>query len=273
MAKSISASSCPDAFYEMVSNAPILPHSEVFNTYGEKLTNAQLLVRYGFALDNNENDCITWDWDDLWTFAAITLDDKPRGTSESSGRLDDVMQLYSQAISLWPSESSAWDETDFVFNPKTTTAINAITKWDDFGGSPKRHTDQTADAVVLYLNGDGRISHHLWLYCAVLGHQRAMCAIDGGVEEIVEQLRELAALLMHIEKEMALEGSSSDDSAPRQQGGEWRRQLFCYPRTPILEVASQTIRTVLCLCHSRSKRIGKGDLWNAFEMGEELDVS
>ncbi|KIM74665.1 hypothetical protein PILCRDRAFT_698083 [Piloderma croceum F 1598] len=275
MAKSISATSRPDGSYEMVSNAPILPHSEIFNTYGEKLTNAQLLVRYGFALDSNENDCITWDWGDLWTFAAAILDDEPRDTSESSGRPDDVMQLYSQAINLWPSESRAWDETGFVFNPETAT--NAIIKGGGRGGSPQRRSDQAADAdaVVLCLNGDGRISHHLWLYCAVLGHQRVMCAIDGGVEEIVGQLREIAALLMQIEKEMALEGSSSDDSdrnygAARQRGGEWR-QLICYPPTPILEVASQTVRTVLCLCRSRSKRIGKGDLWNAFEIGEELD--
>lgn len=275
MAKSISATSRPDGFYEMVSNAPILPHSEVFNTYGEKLTNAQLLVRYGFALDSNENDCITWDWDDLWTFAATILYDEPRDTSESSGCVDDVMQLYSQAINLWPSESWVWDETSVVFNPEPATAANAIIKGGGWGGSPKRHTDQAADAIVLCLNDDGRISHHLWLYCAVLGHQ--CVAIDGGVEEIVGQLREIAALLMQIEKEIALEGSSSDDSdrdygAARQQGGA-RRQPFCYPPTPILEVASQTIRTVLCLCHSRSQRIGKGDLWTAFEIGEELDVS
>ncbi|KAF9077619.1 hypothetical protein BDP27DRAFT_480769 [Rhodocollybia butyracea] len=54
--------------YEMVSNANISPHSEVFNTYGETLTNAQLIAQYGFSLDVNENDRITWQFDDLVKF-------------------------------------------------------------------------------------------------------------------------------------------------------------------------------------------------------------
>lgn len=49
-----------DTFYEMVSNAEIPPNSEIFNTYGETLTNAQLLNHYGFILDINENDRLLW---------------------------------------------------------------------------------------------------------------------------------------------------------------------------------------------------------------------
>lgn len=49
----------------MVSNIPIPPHSEVFNTYGDILTNAQLLTRYGFTLDANENDNLTWTIDEV----------------------------------------------------------------------------------------------------------------------------------------------------------------------------------------------------------------
>lgn len=44
----------------MVSNAGIPPNSEIFNTYGETLTNAQLLNQYGFILDINENDRLQW---------------------------------------------------------------------------------------------------------------------------------------------------------------------------------------------------------------------
>lgn len=44
----------------MVSDIGIAPNSEVFNTFGETLTNAQLLNQYGFVLDVNENDRFEW---------------------------------------------------------------------------------------------------------------------------------------------------------------------------------------------------------------------
>jgi len=54
-----------DLYYEMVSNAGVPPHSEIFNTYGEDLTNAQLLTQYGFVLDINENDRLCWTMDEI----------------------------------------------------------------------------------------------------------------------------------------------------------------------------------------------------------------
>lgn len=50
---------------EIVSNAPIFAGEQVFNTYGENLTNAQLLVQYGFIIDGNENDCVSWEVEEL----------------------------------------------------------------------------------------------------------------------------------------------------------------------------------------------------------------
>lgn len=46
---------------DMVANAAIPPHTEVFNVYNDRLTNAQLLTHYGFILDSNENDVIAWE--------------------------------------------------------------------------------------------------------------------------------------------------------------------------------------------------------------------
>ena len=46
----------------MVSNAYISPYAEIFNTYGEDLSNAQLLARYGFALaEGNDGDVVSWE--------------------------------------------------------------------------------------------------------------------------------------------------------------------------------------------------------------------
>ena len=54
---------------DMVTNESVPPFSEIFNTYGEHLSNAQLLVRYGFLLDDNENDTISWNAQGLYHFA------------------------------------------------------------------------------------------------------------------------------------------------------------------------------------------------------------
>lgn len=58
---------------EMMANASVPPFTEVFNTYGEYLTNAQLLVRYGFALDGNDNDIISWGLRELLHFASVIM--------------------------------------------------------------------------------------------------------------------------------------------------------------------------------------------------------
>jgi hypothetical protein len=266
----ISRHEVADGMYEMVSNAPILPHSEVFNTYGEKLTNAQLLLRYGFSLDSNENDCITWEWNDLWTFAATALDGEPGGISRADlprlESVDDIMHLYTRAVDLWSSESSAWGETGLVYTP---TALTAVTNRDYIGGNPKGYTDGT----VLRLNADGRISHHLWLYCAMLAYRRVVSATDATVEEVIKQLRDVGSLLTQFES--SFEESDDSDDGAAHGGSALRkrlRQLFCSPQDPILQIATQTIRTILSLCRSRSKHIGNRNL-SALDIGEEFDVS
>lgn len=40
----------------MVMNASVPSGSEIFNSYGQNLSNSELLVQYGFVLDVNEND-------------------------------------------------------------------------------------------------------------------------------------------------------------------------------------------------------------------------
>lgn len=52
--------------YEMVVNAPVPPFSEVYNTYGESLSNAELLCQHGFVLDANEHDSLTWTSDEVF---------------------------------------------------------------------------------------------------------------------------------------------------------------------------------------------------------------
>ncbi|KAH9850325.1 SET domain-containing protein [Lenzites betulinus] len=55
------ASQYPDTV-DMVTVGSIAPGAEVFNTYGSDLGNAQLLARYGFALEGGDTDAITVGW-------------------------------------------------------------------------------------------------------------------------------------------------------------------------------------------------------------------
>ncbi|KAJ6495618.1 hypothetical protein C8R47DRAFT_1115746 [Mycena vitilis] len=49
----------------MVSKLAIPPNSEVSNSYGETLSNAELLVQYDLILDDSDNDHLTWTIDKL----------------------------------------------------------------------------------------------------------------------------------------------------------------------------------------------------------------
>ena len=75
-----------DGYYEMISNAPILPESEVFNTYGEKLGNAELLARYGFSVEGNEHDRISWEVDEV------------------EGKSERIMELWGGVVERWSEE-------------------------------------------------------------------------------------------------------------------------------------------------------------------------
>ncbi|GLB37822.1 putative saccharomyces cerevisiae YBR030w [Lyophyllum shimeji] len=127
-----------DSYYEMVSNAPISPHEEVFNTYGETLTNTQLLAQYGFVLDVNENDCLHWDFQEVYTCCAAFA-----GVSISS-------RLEVESV--------------------RSAAIQSVAR--------QRALERIADSSLVYLHADmsdsslcvdadGRISHQLWILLAL----------------------------------------------------------------------------------------------------------
>ncbi|KAJ7464726.1 hypothetical protein B0H11DRAFT_2050948 [Mycena galericulata] len=117
-------------FYEMVSNLAIPPNSEVFNTYGETLSNAELLVQYGFILDVNENDRLIWTFAELAQFSENYL--------PSSYNLSQFRSLL--------------------------TAVESL-PWDNISQSDLVHLDHTH---AFCLNGDATISHGLWLFFALL---------------------------------------------------------------------------------------------------------
>ncbi|KAJ3747324.1 hypothetical protein DFH05DRAFT_799461 [Lentinula detonsa] len=123
-----------DDTYDMVSNATISPHSEVFNTYGETTSNAQLLAQYGFSLDVNENDSISWDFDDLINF--LEAGSQARDLSASLGL---PWNILSDSF-----DEDVFSESELVFKP--------------------------SDAAFC-INCEGKISWQLWL--VIVSHKCA----------------------------------------------------------------------------------------------------
>jgi SET domain-containing protein 6 len=120
-----------DLYYEMVSNAGIPPHSEIFNTYGEDLTNAQLLTQYGFVLDINENDCLCWTMDGILQIIS------PGESAE---------KVWRHVAGVWPQISEdhpLYDTSQLTYYEPSTVER-------------------------LCLNDEGMVSHQLWTVLFVL---------------------------------------------------------------------------------------------------------
>ncbi|KAL9712231.1 hypothetical protein Ac2012v2_005309 [Leucoagaricus gongylophorus] len=116
-----------DLLYEMVSNAEILPNEEVFNTYGERLSNAELLMQYGFILDPNDNDVVHFSETEIIRFSASLCDGPVVPPSLSK---QGIMSL---------TESFTTSNLVSIQKPPSTEA-------------------------ALYIDSDGKISVQLWLF-------------------------------------------------------------------------------------------------------------
>jgi hypothetical protein len=119
---------------ELVAAVPA--GAEVFNTYGDDLSNAELMCRYGFILDDNEHDKVSWTQTPLYTPEVdLTVD-----RTEQHRRFFDMMQ---RAVPHAPQ----WDESELVYNPVRRPACSR---------------------PCFNVNADGSLSHDLWLWAATL---------------------------------------------------------------------------------------------------------
>jgi len=123
----------------MVVNAAIAPGEEVFNTYGASLSNAELLVRYGFMLDANDNDILTWTTEEIWGAACAALaDSQPRRWDTEAG-----YGVCMEILRDWQYDAG-WAESELVIG-----------------------TELYENRNRLYMTADGVLSHKLWLAIAL----------------------------------------------------------------------------------------------------------
>lgn len=270
---------------EMALVAPVRAGEEVFNTYGAGLSNAQLLARYGFMLDGNEHDVVSWDGPEaLWRRSGrapalgrraaeaarpdtnIPIEEPAVFTLSASTRAR-VVELYAQIIVKWPADAR-WNGSEMVFNPTPGTGRDGRD-----GAQP-----------ILAVNADGRVSHGLWVLAALVAH----ALIDTNIgETAVGDI--LGALDRAATRQLAREagiGPALDDQSAEAQiapdmepiAGAGARRAFggaCGELgAPYCAASGDGLlaQTLHAWCAARRGRIGARCVTSA-ELGARLDVS
>ncbi|KAG7086255.1 hypothetical protein E1B28_002225 [Marasmius oreades] len=112
-----------DEKYYLMTTTTHIPvgTKEIFNTYGSRLTNAALMVQYGFILDENEKDYIEFDLRDVVEEEGM---DKPVGIGRGSGGIGEPLEGL---------EEVTYHSEDFQINSdgRMSTALFAL-----LGGDP-----------------------------------------------------------------------------------------------------------------------------------------
>ena len=181
-----------DQFYEMVSNAGIPPHSEIFNTYGETLTNAQLLNQYGFILDVNENDRISWSINQVVEILY------PEILSADDTRLQAVETVYRTALAHIPSLAESASQSELVYY------------------------ETNADAVFS-LNDEGKVSLQLWTLLLCMLSQR-----DGNT---IPNTYEMLRLLLDLQLSLELSSDDDHDKEIGEVGPLFLRTILAVAKS------------------------------------------
>lgn len=162
----------------MVTNISIPRGAEVFNTYGANLSNAQLIHRYGFMLDNNDNDVVSWDTPALSLLLISMEEDMDVDTVHDVRQKQQMFLDY--LTDKWLQRPS-WADSDIV-----------VETWN------------TREGTLKYIiNADGNVSHGLWMWAAAtaLAQQRNL--------EVGEEL--LQILNNMVEEQLRLEAHLTTD--------------------------------------------------------------
>ncbi|KAK7438183.1 hypothetical protein VKT23_018115 [Stygiomarasmius scandens] len=237
-----------DDYYEMVSNSAIPPHSEVFNTYGETLSNAQLLVQYGFVLDVNENDHITWSLEEAYHEVTRTLNYAHRVNVPT---VESVRAIWLQAEGDLEVLRQHFEGQSQLIYCNTVATLDLA-----------RH-NAGMDRDAFCINSDGRVSHQLWLFCALF---RSLVRLNDGADgkatlvalvyQMAEVQRKVEDYMEGQDEEIELDADGLGSDIPNK----------------VWSLVAETASMVLLLCRSRRGEIGpKGTDMSTTDLGDVLD--
>ncbi|KAG8877300.1 hypothetical protein FRB98_006774 [Tulasnella sp. 332] len=167
---------------EMVTNAPIKFGDEVFNCYDSGLPNAQLLCHYGFLLEGNSNDLVTWSLDEI-----IPI---PLARHQHAELLSIVRACVHQLLS---------HKLDILYNPPVPTSST---------GKPVE--------LVFGVNAEGTLSTHLFSLLLVASVMRQQDVWD--VDSITRLCTNIVLIIQEVGYSVDERGGHNDmvveDSAP-----------------------------------------------------------
>ncbi|KAF9463590.1 hypothetical protein BDZ94DRAFT_1297791 [Collybia nuda] len=169
-----------DDVYEMVSNMPIPAHTQIFNTYGEGLSNAQLLSQYGFTLDANENDHLSWNPTDVFQLISSRNDDQV-----DSGRTPLVL--------IWKELLLGAMGNGFVERISDSQLVY-------FPSEP---------STQLCLDSDGKISYPLWVLLTLPSINR----VNSNTTFLLEALSELLDYQLTLENVVEIDENDVTQAA------------------------------------------------------------
>lgn len=143
----------------MVTNALILPGDELFNSYDATLSNARLMMQYGFMLEGNSNDRTEWmpsEVDHVLDFGHINDDEK----------MIRLKLWESSAAISFPLSDLGVDE--LLFNPHELHHDPSGTHDGDSMADPPSRPDEAAwvsdPTMLLCIGAYAQMSQQLWLY-------------------------------------------------------------------------------------------------------------
>ena len=174
----------PENTCEMVVNAAVAPDGEVFNTYGAKLTNAELLVRYGFMLDSNDNDILTWTMEEVWDAAGSALTNVPPRRRDDDAGYATCMEILRD----WQYDAG-WGDSDLVID-----------------------TEPDENRNPLYMTADGVLSHKLWLAIALVSLRGQGMTIEAAhIRQLMARMARMQIQMEQGQTRARNEGSDKDD--------------------------------------------------------------
>lgn len=200
--------SAADDTCDMVADLPIGGNEEVFNTYEDGLANAHLLCHYGFMLDGNENDLITWTMDELLQISG----------KDAAKRHREPVLLLSHWEFLTSRLINHWSGSQMVYNP-LSYAQRKSQGTDEHGSGigievagPSNSGLLNPASGCLNLNADGQVSLQLWVALFLIALADVKGKFDAEAEDVIESIELIAEQQEHFEEGLMAAGGGEECS-------------------------------------------------------------